>query len=174
MTITLLDIASLSTGLLLARLTLGLLMAAHGSQKLFGWFGGKGIVATAGIFDVIGFRPGRLFATVAAVTEIGSGLLVALGLLGPVGPALVISVMIVAAASMHWKNGIFAAANGIELPLLYGVGALTLLLSGPGDLSLDAALGLESLSAPMLQFGALAAGILSAIGNLLVRRPVAA
>lgn len=174
MTITLLDIASLNTGLLLARLTLGLLMAAHGSQKLFGWFGGKGIVATAGFFDSIGFQPGRLFATVAAVTEIGSGLLVALGLLGPVGPALVISVMIVAAVSIHWKNGIFAAANGIELPLLYGVGALTLLLTGPGDFSLDAMMGLESLSAPMLQFGALAVAIMGAIGNLLVRRPVAA
>ena len=71
------------------------------------------------MFESLGFRPGRLFATAAALGEIVSGLLLAAGLLGPVGPALMLSVMIVAAVSVHWQHGLFAASNGVELPLLY-------------------------------------------------------
>lgn len=174
MTTTLLDVSTFSAGLLIARLTLGLLMAAHGSQKLFGWFGGYGLAATAAFFDSIGFRPGRFFAALAAVTEVGSGILLALGFLGPVGPALMVSVMIVAAGSMHWKNGVFAANNGIEVPLLYAVGAVALLLTGPGQFSLDSIFGLGFLSTPMLAWAALAVGLAGGIGNLLARRPLAA
>ena len=174
MNTTLIDTATFSVGLLVARVVIGLMMAAHGSQKLFGWFGGHGLTGTAGFFDSIGFRPGRFFATLAAGTEVTSGLLVALGLFGPVGPALMISVMIVAAASMHWKNGVFAANNGIEVPLLYGVVAATLLLTGPGLYSIDAALGLGALSTPVVQLGALAIGLVGGISNLMVRRPVVA
>ena len=120
----------------------GLLMAAHGAQKLFGWFGGYGLAGTAGFFEQLGFRPGKLFAGAAAGTEVVAGLLVAAGLLGPLGPALIVSVMIVAAVTVHWQHGLFAANNGIEMPLLFGVMALTLASSGYGAYSLDAALGL--------------------------------
>lgn len=174
MTTPFIDVATASIGLLLVRLTLGLLMAAHGSQKLFGWFGGHGLAGTAGFFDSIGFRPGRFFATLASATEVTSGLLLALGFLGPVGPALMISVMIVAAVSMHLKNGVFAANNGIEVPLLYGVVAAGLLLMGPGQYSLDAALGLGYLATPMLAWSALAVGVVGGVMNLFARRPVAA
>ena len=95
----------MDAGLLLARMVLGLLMAAHGSQKLFGWFGGYGLAGTGGFFESLGFRPGRLFAAAAAVTEVAGGLLLALGLLGPLGPAMIISVMIVAMATVHWPHG---------------------------------------------------------------------
>ena len=158
------DVATVATGLLVARIVLGLLMAAHGSQKLLGWFGGHGLGATAGFFESMGFRPGKLFATVASATELASGVLLALGFLGPVGPALMISVMIVAAASVHWRNGLFAMSNGIEVPLLYATGALALALTGPGRYSLDAALGLGTLSRPAVAGIALALGILG--GNL--------
>lgn len=112
-------------------------MAAHGAQKLLGWFGGHGPAGTAGFLEQLGFRPGRVFAALAAGTEIVSGLLVALGFLGPVGPALLLSVMIVAGISVHWKHGLFAQANGIELALLYAAVALALALTGPGLFSLD-------------------------------------
>jgi len=168
------DVTTAATGLLVARIVLGLLMTAHGSQKLFGWFGGHGLAATGGMFESLGFRPGKMFATVAAATEVASGILVVLGLLGPIGPALMISVMIVAGASVHLRNGLFAMSNGIEVPLLYATGAAALALTGPGAYSLDAALGLGNLSNPVVAGIALAVGILGGLGNLMVRRPAAA
>src|SRR5947207_2429537 len=95
-------------GLLVVRLVFGFVMAAHGAQKLFGWFGGYGLQAVAGMFDSLGFKPGSVFATLAGMAELAGGLLMATGLFGPVGPAVVVSVMIVAAGSVHWANGLFA------------------------------------------------------------------
>jgi len=113
------QLTAISIGLLMLRLVVGLAMAAHGSQKLFGWFGGHGLAGTGGFFEMLGFKPGRLFALAAGATEVLSGILVAAGFLGPIGPALMLSVMIVAAVTVHWKHGYFAQSNGIELPLLY-------------------------------------------------------
>src|SRR3989442_15560380 len=96
------DAVTLGTGLLLARLILGVLMGAHGPAKLSHWFGGYGVAGTAGFFEQLGFRPARLFVITASLSEVVGGILMALGLLGPVGPALVLSVMIVAAVSVHW------------------------------------------------------------------------
>ena len=174
MSTSLVDLATLSAGLLVVRLVVGLLMAAHGSQKLFGWFGGHGLAGTGMFFEQIGFRPGRFFAMLASTTEVVSGLLVALGLLGPIGPALMISVMIVAAVTVHWKNGLFAASNGIELALFYGTVAAGLALIGFGSYSLDALLGLTSLYTPTFAIAALAVGILGGVGNLFARRPAVA
>src|SRR3954451_14555046 len=145
------DPVTLGTGLLLARLILGTLLVGHSTQKLFGWFGGYGIAGTAGFFEQLGFRPGRLFVLTAALTEAVSGILIPLGLFGPVGPALLLSVMIVAAVSVHWKHGLFAASNGIEVPLLYAAGAVALALTGPGPFSLDAALGIDHIWTPALK-----------------------
>lgn len=164
----------LSSGLLVARLVFGLIMSAHGAQKLFGWFGGYGLDATGEFLVQLGFRPGRMFAIIASLTEVVGGLLIAFGFLGPVGPALMLSVMIVAAVTVHWRNGLFATANGIELPLLYAAVAVVLALTGPGLFSLDALLGLESLWSPSLAAGALAVGIIGGIGNLAARRPLPA
>jgi len=164
---------SIHEGLLLVRLVFGLMMAAHGAQKLFGWFGGYGIAATGGYFESIGFRPGRLFATAASLGEFISGLLIALGFLGPIGPALMLSVMIVAAISVHWKHGLFATSNGIEVPLLYAAVGTALALTGPGLYSIDALFGLSSFWTPAVSWAALVIGILGAIVNLALRRPVA-
>ena len=161
----------MDTGLLILRLVLGLLMAAHGAQKLFGWFGGHGLAGASGMFESLGFRPGRAFAAAAAGSEIASGLLVALGLFGPVGPALMLSVMIVAAVSVHAPHGLFATSNGIEIPLLYGIGAAALALTGPGLYSLDALLGLTPLYTPLANVVALAAGVFGGAVNLALRRP---
>ena len=169
------DLATLSAGLLLARLVLGLLMAAHGAQKLFGWFGGHGLAGTGGFFESLGFRPGRVFALAAGLAEFGGGLLVALGFLGPVGAALIVSVMIVAALAVHRSGGLFAMNNGVEVPLLYAAGAVALALTGPGAYSLDALLGLGALSTPAVAWTALAVGVAGGILNLFARRaPLAA
>src|SRR3977135_3176035 len=101
----------MDTGLFLLRVVIGSLMAAHGAQKLLGWFGGYGLAGTGGFLEAIGFRPGPLFATAAAGSEVVGGVLVALGLFGPIGPALMLSVMIVAAFSVHWEHGLFAMSN---------------------------------------------------------------
>ncbi len=161
-------------GLLIARVVLGVLMAGHGSQKLFGWFGGYGLAGTGGFFEGLGFKPGRLFAAAASLGEVISGLLIALGLFGPIGPAILLSVMIVAAVSVHWHNGLFATSNGIELPLLYATAAVTLALTGPGRFSIDALLSLGSLWTPVVVASVLAAGAVAGVVNLLLRRTPAA
>jgi putative oxidoreductase len=130
----------MNAGLLIVRLVFGLVMAAHGAQKLFGWFGGYGLAATGGFFETVGFRPGRLMAAMAGLGEFASGLLIVLGLLGPSGPALMLSVMVVA-SSMHWSKGLFVTTNGIEVPLLYAAVGVGLALTGFGAYSLDAVLG---------------------------------
>jgi putative oxidoreductase len=145
-------------------------MAAHGAQKLLGWFGGYGLGATGEFMVQLGFRQGRAFATAASLTEVASGLLVAFGFLGPVGPALMLSVMIVAAITVHWQHGLFAAQNGIEVPLLYGVVAFALAMTGFGEYSLDAWLGIAGRVPTVATLIVLAGGIAGAFGNLALRQ----
>ncbi len=158
----------MDTGLLIARLVFGSVMAAHGAQKLFGWFGGYGIAGTGNFFDSLGFRPGRVLAVAAGLGEVSSGVLVVSGLLGPVGPAVMLSVMIVA-SSLHWSNGLFAMKNGIELPLLYSTGAVALALTGFGAYSLDALFGIGELWTPALIWATLAVGAIGGAVNLALR-----
>jgi len=158
-----------SIGLLFVRVAVGLMMAAHGTQKVFGWFGGYGLQKTGEFFAQLGFRPGRAFAAAASLTELTSGLLLALGLFGPIGPALMLSVMIVAVGAVHWGHGFFATTNGIELPLLYSVAAIGLALTGFGPYSLDAVLGLEGAWTTATTSIVLSLGALGGFANLALR-----
>jgi len=164
------DLLLFNLGLLLVRLIFGLLIAGHGAQKLFGWFGGYGLTGTGGFFESLGFRPGRRFAIAAALSEFVGGLLFALGFLGPVGPALILAVMLVASISVHLRNGVFAATNGVEVPLMYATVAVGIALIGFGIYSLDAALGLAEFWSPGLIGLALVAGVIGGILNLLLRK----
>jgi putative oxidoreductase len=154
-------------GLLAARLALGLSLASHGTQKAFGWFEGPGPEKAAGFMGSLGLKPGETYATAASYNEIASGLMIALGLGGPLGPAGAISTMIVAAETVHKPNGFFAGKNGIEVNLLYSAGALALASAGYGTLSLDHLFGLdEKLHHPVVTTLALAAGIAAAYAIL--------
>ena len=131
-----LDAVANDVGLLAVRATTGLLLAGHGAQKLFGWWSPLDFDAIATGFAESGYTPGVFFAWLTGLSELIGGLLLALGLLTPLGCAAAIGVMFNAIVVVHWKAGVWAP-NGYELPLLFGVVALGLAFTGPGRLSLD-------------------------------------
>ncbi|MFE4542326.1 DoxX family protein [Arthrobacter sp. NPDC056727] len=128
-------------GILLLRAALAVLVACHGAQKLFGWFGGGGIQGTAPLFAAWGLRPAPLMVAVAGTLEMAGAASIASGTVSILGAALVFGTMLVA-ASVSRHNGIWAAKGGYELPLLYGLVALGLGVTGPGRYSIDQALDL--------------------------------
>jgi putative oxidoreductase len=145
-------------GLTLLRIVIGALFFGHGTQKLFGWFGGHGIEGTAGFFESLGLRPGRKHATAAGAAEAGGGALVALGFLTPAAAASLIGVMSTAIHKVHAKNGPWVTNGGYEYNLALIAIMVTLADVGPGDVSLDHALGIE-VKGPLVALLALAAGI---------------
>lgn len=160
----------MAMGLFLARLVVGLGLAAHGAQKLFGWFGGYGIKGTGGFMETLGFRPGAAFAVAAGLGELAGGVLTAAGLFGALGPALMIAVMLVAIGSVHVGRGFFAQNNGVELPLLYLAGALAFAFLGEASYTLDRALGLTVFSTPGEAWALVGAAVVAAGLALAVRR----
>lgn len=131
----------MASGLLLLRLVLGLTMAGHGAQKLFGVFGGYGIKGTGGFFGNIGFRAPVAMAFLAGLCEFGGGLLFAAGFLTPLAALALAIVMLNAIFSVHIKNGFWAGANGYEYNLLIWTSAVAVAAIGPGRFSLDHAFG---------------------------------
>ncbi|HEX5468702.1 MAG TPA: DoxX family protein [Gaiellaceae bacterium] len=128
---------------LLVRMTVGLLFVGHGTQKLFGWFGGGGPEATAKGFESLELRPGKRYALAAGTAEAAGGALFALGLATPLATAALSSVMITAVRKVHAPKGIWVSEGGFEynavlLSVLFGLTEV-----GPGPLSLDAVLGTE-------------------------------
>jgi putative oxidoreductase len=128
----------MDVGFLILRVVVGALFAAHGAQKLFGWFGGYGIDGTAGFMGSLRYRNPRMAAIAAGTFEIGAGLFLVAGLLTPLAAAAVIGVMINAIVSVKWSQGLFA---GYELDLLYATSAAALAFTGAGRYSVDSALG---------------------------------
>lgn len=127
-------------GLLLLRLGTGGVLAAHGTQKLFGWFGGGGIEGTGQFMESIGYAPGKVSATAAGLAETGGGLLLALGLATPAAGAAAAGAM-AGASAVHAPNGFFNQEGGFEYAASLGLTAAGLAVTGPGRLSLDHLLG---------------------------------
>lgn len=131
----------MSYGILLLRGVLGAIMAAHGAQKLFGWFGGGGPSQTAGGFAQLGFRPPLLAALAAGLAEFGGGTLLAAGLVTPLATLAIAVVMLNAIATVHWRNGFWVMKGGYEFNLLILAASVSLAATGPGRFSLDALIG---------------------------------
>ncbi|MDQ0939257.1 DoxX family membrane protein [Streptomyces sp. V1I1] len=123
-------------GLLVLRVGTGAVLAAHGSQKLFGWFGGGGLDATAQAMEAMGFRPGRPSAVAAGLGEAGGGALLALGLATPVAASAAAGAM-AAAVSVQAPAGFFNQAGGFEYPAFLGFTAAAVGIAGAGRYSLD-------------------------------------
>ena len=127
-------------GLLIIRLVVGLAFAAHGAQKLFGWFGGYGPKGTGGWFESIGIKPGVLAATLVGIVEFGGGLLFAAGLWTTVVAIVLALTMLVAILKVHGKNGFWATSNGYELNLILIAVFVGVALTGAGSYAVDAIL----------------------------------
>jgi len=131
----------MGVGLLVIRLAIGLTLAAHGAQKLFGWFGGHDIEGTGGFFESLGFHPGRVYAGLAGFAEMAGGLGLAVGFATPIAAMAAFAVMVGAINAVHRPNGFFAQNGGYEYPLVLAGIAAGLAFTGPGRASVDHALG---------------------------------
>jgi putative oxidoreductase len=165
----------MDTGLLMLRIVVGLLLIGHGTRRLFGWFGGRGLAGTARYFRSVGYRPAKYVTTFAITAEIVGGAALAAGFMTPLAAAVVIGAMLNALA-IHWRNGLRGAGNGFAYSLVTAAAAATLALTGAGTASLDARVGL---GAPSIEAGLLtiALGLLAGTAILLGRtaaRPKAA
>ncbi|WP_232696268.1 DoxX family protein [Brevibacillus daliensis] len=122
----------LDLGLLIIRIVIGGLFVAHGAQKLFGWFGGYGLKGTAGWLESIGLRPGVFMAFMAGASELVGGLLFATGVFTWLGALMITGAMVVAIATVHGKNGLWATQNGYEYNLVLIAVVIGVALGGPG------------------------------------------
>jgi putative oxidoreductase len=150
-------------GLLILRVVVGLLFVGHGAQKLFGVLGGHGVKGTAGFFEAIGLRPGRLHATAAGFNEFAGGALLALGLLTPLAAVLLIATMTAAIVTVHAPKGPWASDGGYEYNLVLAAVAFAVTAVGSGKLSLDSALGLHDAGIGWA-LAALAIGLIGGLG----------
>lgn len=156
------DVAALAI-----RTGLGATLFAHGTQKLFGWFNGGGLDATAGGFHSMGYRPGRPMATAAGLSEAAGGAALVLGLGTPAGGAAVAGTMGVA-AEMHAPNGFFNTEGGLEYPALIALSAMALVVQGPGRISLDE-LTCHVLDRPWMRYAALVS-VVPAVALVVTRK----
>ncbi len=145
-------------GLTILRWITGALFFGHGTQKLYGWFGGHGLDGTGQFFDSVGLRPGRRNATAAGAAEAAGGALLALGLVTPAAAATLIGVMSTAIRSVHLRNGPWVTQNGYEYNLVLIAAMVALADAGPGALSFDRTLGIDR-GGPLVALLALAAGV---------------
>jgi len=149
----------MNVGRLLLRGVVGPLFVGHGTQKLFGWFGGHGPDATGGFFESLGLRPGKRHATAAGASETLGGALLTLGAFTPLAQAMITGTMVTAIRKVHAPNGPWVTSNGYEYNLTLIALATALTETGPGSPSVDSALFGDSFKGKGWALAALAAGV---------------
>jgi putative oxidoreductase len=160
---------SIGLALLILRVVVGLTMIFHGTQKLWGWFGGPGLTQMIPGFEKQGFRPAWLWVGLVILGEVGGGLSVVTGFLTPLGAAGIFGAMFMATFKSHWKKGFFASRGGYEYTLVLMTVSLALGLMGPGNYSLDALFGILAAS-PALFIGlAVVAALVDIVGIYITR-----
>lgn len=132
-----------ATGILILRLVIGLTVAAHGAQKLFGWWGGPGMKGWTGAMNRMRIRPATPWAWMSALAEFAGGLGLAIGFLNPLPSFAIAGSMIIAIALVHLPKGFFIGKGGYEYNLAILAAAAAVALGGPGAYSLDGALGIH-------------------------------
>jgi putative oxidoreductase len=137
------EVIPMDIALLVLRVIVGGLFAGHGAQKLFGWFGGGGLKASASFFQSVGLTPALPLALLAGAAELAGGLLLGFGVLVPVAALLLVGVMTTAIVAVHLRGGLWVTNGGFEYPLVMAAVAFTVAALGPGSISLDNALGIE-------------------------------
>jgi len=169
-----LEVVSIAIGLLILRLVIGLTIAAHGAQKLFGWWGGPGMSKWTESVKRLRIRPAQPWAWVAAMSEFGGGLLFALGFLSPLGTLAIVGAMLVAIATVHLSKGFWVSKGGYEFNLAIIGGAAAIAFAGPGTYSLDNALGIHLTEPVSLIVGtiALIIGVTVALASRKQAEPV--
>jgi len=155
-------------GLLILRLAVGLIVAGHGAQKLFGWWGGSGMTGWTNAMTRMRIRPPVAWAWMSALAELLGGLAVAAGFLNPLGSFGLIGSMLVAIALVHWPKGFWTTKGGYEFNLLIVGAAAAVAIAGPGAYSLDGALGIQLPEPAILIVGTLAT--LAGVGVALATR----
>lgn len=134
----------MDVALLILRLIVGLYLAAHGAQKLFGWFNGPGLKGAEGfIGGMLGFRPASFWAPALAIAETGGGLLFVFGFLSPLGALGIIASQLTATMIVHWAKGPFNTEGGYEQTLTNLGVAVAVALAGPGRYSVDRLFGIS-------------------------------
>ena len=149
--------------MLVLRVGIGTIFVAHGLQKLFGWWGGPGWEGFKGFIGYLGLNPVVFWASISLVAELGGGLALIAGLFVPLAAAGLVAQTIVLFVKVHWPNGFWAQAGGIEFPLAFLVGAFAVQVLGPGSWSLDALLPVDGLYEPAVRWVILGLAVAGAL-----------